>query len=227
MSPAYLLDENGIRDMVKNGKALEIVFPILNTPLQDSIHFVVDTILHHYGRVDMKECIYTSLKELVINGIKANIKHVIFKQHRINQENEKSFNRGLDLLKDLMNEKNIGDLEKIAIDKNLHIKLNILHSTDRIILIVENNTPMTANEEKRVREKFEAALKYESIADYYMNNLDDSEGQGIGITMIVLMLKGNQIDPHAFTFDMKKSNSTRAKIEFPIKDPPVISRNTH
>jgi len=82
-------------------------------------------------------------------------------------------------------------------------------------------------EDKRIREKFEAALKYDSIADYYMNNLDDSEGQGIGITMIVLMLKGNNIDPHAFTFDPKKKHSTKAKIEFPIKEPPVILRNTH
>jgi hypothetical protein len=227
MSPSYLLDENGIKDMVKNGKPIEIVFPILNNPLQESIHFLVDTILHQYGRVDMKECIYTSLKELVINGIKANIKHIIFQENGIDTLSEKSLDKGLLLLKDLMNEKNIGELEKKAIARKLTIKLNILHSRDRIILIVENNTPMTDIEEKRVREKFEAALKYESIADYYMNNLDDSEGQGIGITMIVLMLKGNQIDPHAFTFDMKKRDATRAKIEFPMREPHIITRNTH
>lgn len=225
MNPGYLMDEDSIRDMIKKGKPLEIVFPILNSTLQESIHFLVDTILDQYRRVDMKECIYSSLKELVLNGVKANIKHVLFDENGINPSDESSLNRGLVLLKDLMNEKNIANLEKIALENGLNIKINILHSPERLVLVVENNTPMTEHEEKRIREKFEAALKYESIADYYMNNLDDSEGQGIGITMIVLMLKGNQIDPHAFTIYQRQNDATRAKIEFPIMNPPVLSRN--
>lgn len=227
MSPVNLLDEAGILELVRTGKPIEIVFPILNSPIQESIHFLVDTILKQYNRVDMKECIYSSMKELVINGIKANVKHIIFKDNKIDQTEEKSYAKGLELVKDVLNEKNIVNLEKIALEKNLHIKLDILHSEDRLIIIVENNTPMSEVEDKRIREKFEAALKYDSIADYYMNNLDDTEGQGIGITMIVLMLKGNNIDPHAFTFDPKKKHSTKAKIEFPIKEPPIITRNTH
>ena len=227
MSPANLFDEAGVLEMIRTGRPIQIMFPILNSPIQDSIHFLVDAILKHYNRVDMKECIYSSLKELVINGIKANIKHIIFEENKIDPTKEKSYAKGLELLKDILNEKNIEKMEKLALEKKLSIKLDILHSEDRLILIVENNTPMSPMEDKRIREKFEAALKYDSIADYYMNNLDDSEGQGIGITMIVLMLKGNNIDPHAFTFDLKKKNTTKAKIEFPIKEPPVILRNTH
>lgn len=216
-----------MKKTINTGHAVEIDFPVLNSTIQQTIHFLVDAILNKYSRMDLKECVYSSLKELVINGIKANIKHTIFRENHINPNDEQSLNRGLLLLKSVMIEKNLQELEQKAVENKLKIHVSILHSRERIIVLVENNTPMTELEDRRIREKFDKALQYDSIADYYMNNTDDSEGEGIGITMIVLMLKGHHIDPHAFTIDMKKNNATRAKIEFPIDDPPTLTRQSH
>jgi hypothetical protein len=222
-----LLDERKISECIRKGRAIEIDFPMMNISIQQALHYILDALLLRYKRVDLKECIYSSIKELIINGIKANIKHTIFREEGIDPNDPESLRQGLLLLKEQMNDRNLNDFEKKAVENNLNIHVSILHSRQRIITLVENNTPLTPLENRRIREKFNAAQKYDSIADYYLNNQDDSEGEGIGITMIVLMLKGNHIDPHAFTIDLKKKDTTRAKIEFPMEIPPVLSRQVN
>jgi hypothetical protein len=224
MAELNRLDREHLKKQIAEGSPVEMEFPVLNASIQETIHFMVDEILSKYSRPDLKECVYSSLKELVINGIKANIKHVVFVEEKIDPNDEASLQRGLSLVKNLLHENDLVDLQHKAIQYNLKITLSIIHSSERLLLIIENNTMITELEEQRMREKFGAALKYESIADYYMNNMDDSEGQGLGITMIVLMLKGHNIDPHAFTLDLKSNNSTRAKIEFPMQSED-IARN--
>lgn len=217
MAELNKLDREHLKKLIEEGSPVEMEFPVLNASIQETIHFMVDAVLSKYSRPDLKECVYASLKELVINGIKANIKHVVFVEEKIDPNDETSLQHGLSIVKNLLHENDLVDLQHKAIQYNLKITLSIIHSSERLLLIIENNTMITELEEQRMREKFGAALKYDSIADYYMNNMDDSEGQGLGITMIVLMLKGHNIDPHAFTLDLKNNNSTRAKIEFPMQ----------
>ncbi|MFC1504535.1 hypothetical protein ACFL6D_03875, partial [Spirochaetota bacterium] len=188
--------------------------------------YVIDKLLEQYNRIDLKECIYSTMKELIINGIKANIKHTIFKEKHINHNSEKSLSKGLVSLKKLLEEKNLHELEKKAIENNLFIKLTIVHSPNRIISFIENNTEMTQKEDMRIREKFITALEYDNLADYYLNHVDEVEGMGLGITMIVLLLKGSNIDPHSFTIQTDRENITTAKIVFPISNDYVLERNT-
>lgn len=217
-------DPDSAIEAIRKGNPVEMVFPVLNVSITESIHFVVNHILEKYNRLDLVECVYSSLKELIINGIKANVKHAFFEEHNIDTEDVASLEKGLVEFKKLLQEKSLEEFEKTALKKKLFVRLHLMHSPERIFAIVENNTTISSVEEKRIREKFKSALGYESIADYYMDNLDDTEGQGIGITMIVLMLKGSNIDPHAFTYDLSKEGTTRAKIEIPIIQPPVILR---
>lgn len=223
MSALQVLEKDRLISLIENGEPIEISFPVFNSSIQDAIHLIVDEILRKYDKVDLKECVYTTLKELVCNGIKANVKHAVFNEYSIDTADEKSLQQGLRILRKMIAENNTDEIEKKARENNLYVTLNIIHSQERIIVIVENNTIITELEESRIREKFGKAMKYDSIADFYMDNLDDSEGQGIGITMIVLMLKGNHIDPHSFTIDVKSKEVTRAKIEFPISEA-TISR---
>ncbi|MFC1671163.1 hypothetical protein ACFL20_12300 [Spirochaetota bacterium] len=219
------MNRDEITKKIKMGDAIIIEFPVINESIQGLLHFIIDEILKYYKRLDLTECIYSAIKELIINGIKANIKHIIFKEYNVDANNEKSMIEGLKVLKKLMTEKNFHELEKKARENDLKVKIDFLHDKERVIAIVENNSEMSKYEDKRIREKFKKALNYESIADYYMDGVDDSEGSGIGITMVVLLLKGSNIDPHSFTIDTKEDKLTRARIEFPIDPGSDIRRN--
>lgn len=207
------------------GRAIEFDFPVINEGIQSMLHQISDALLDHYQRMDLKEILYSMLKELIINGVKANMKHYYFSQSNIDSNSPESLARGYELLKEKLQESELNQFESIAQENGLQIHVSILHSQQRIITLVENNTPMTRFEDKRIREKFNKALHYDSIAEFYMENADDFEGSGLGITMIVLMLKGNGIDPHAFTVNTQDDRSTVAKVELPLVAEYVIARN--
>lgn len=213
-----------ISEKIKNNESLEITFPVLDDNIQEMLHFIVETLLSKYNRMDLNECVYSVLKELIINGIKANIKFIVFKENNINSSSAESLTEGLKILRCLIDENNLHELEKKAIENKLFVKLRINHTEQCIIAYVENNRSMTELEDSRIREKFKAALTYDSIADYYLNHVDDTEGTGLGITMIVLLLKGVNIDPHSFTISTDKKNLTIAKIEFPVDKNYILKR---
>ncbi len=217
-----VFDKNKILKEIHKGEPVELVFPVINQSIQDVLHEVIDELLKKYNQEELTDAFYSSIKELIINGIKANVKHYYFLKKQISADSETELREGFEKIRHLMDEKGLEEFESIAKAEGLHINLSILHSSERILAIVENSSPLSEYEDKRIREKFNKALKYDSIVDYYMENADDTEGSGLGITMIVLMLKGNGIDPHAFTVDSKHPNSTIAKIEFPLTEPDIL-----
>ena len=217
MGQGKIFRKNDILKAINSGQPLEIDFPIINESIQNALHFTIDSLLTKYKKLDLREVLYSSLKELVINGVKANMKHYFFKEANINIKSRKSLMEGYKLLREKLNVKELAKFEVIAKENDLEIHVTMLHSKQRIILLVENNTPLSKYEDERIRNKFDNALKYDSLADFFIEAGDDFEGSGLGITMIVLMLKGRGIDPHAFTIDTQDEQSTVAKIEFPLK----------
>lgn len=217
-------DVEKLKELINNGQGIKITFPTINRNIEDSLKIILNELLAFYKRSDFMELMYSTLKELFINGVKANMKHYYFNEMAIDLSNPDHVKKGYEALKEKLNEKNLIIFDEIARAANLNIILTLHHSKDRLLALVENNSPMNSNEDERIRDKFQKALKYESIADYYMECGDDTEGTGLGISMIVLLLKGCGIDPHAFTISSKDS-TTVAKIEVPLHPGYVISRN--
>ena len=226
MSGDARFDRDGIIRLIERGDDIQFDFPVLDVTIQEALHFVLDELLKRYERPDLHEALYSSLKEMIINGVKANMKHHFFQEAGYSTDSEADLAKGYEELKERLNEKELERFEGLARQHGLHIKLSILHSPQRFIALVENNTPMMPVEDERIREKFTRALGYDSIAEFYMDNADDIEGSGLGITMIVLMLKANNIDPHAFTINTSQKDSTIARVEVPLEPSVEIERNT-
>ncbi len=215
-------DQKTMLQNIEQGQPVELIFPVINQSIQSVIHTVIDALLEKYNKAELTDAFYSSIKEMIINGIKANVKHYYFLKNNIQADSEEDLKKGFEQIRYLMDEKGLEEFESIARKHNLHINVSILHNEERIMVIVENSSPLSEYEDLRIRDKFNKALRYDSIVDYYMENADDTEGSGLGITMIVLMLKGYGIDPHAFTVDSKNRKSTIAKIEFPISEPNIL-----
>lgn len=206
------MNKNEILRNIEKGEALSLSFPVIDESIQESMHFLIDNLLSHYQQSDKKELLYSSLKELVINGIKANLKHHMVEVYALDETNPQI----QEMLKEMLNEKELQKFEEIARRRELHVSITIHHSPQEIIVLVENNTLITDVEYKRVNEKFEQALKYNNIFEYYMEHADETEGSGLGITMIILMLKGEGIDPKLFTIQRHDRNVTIASLKVPL-----------
>ncbi len=96
----------------------------------------------------------------------------------------------------------------------LQVKIAVEHSEAGLRFEV-SNAPLTRFEEKRVREKFREGMRHDDLVSFYMSNADQQEGEGIGLALIVLLLKAEGIDPHLFRVGVR-GGQTVARLEIPL-----------
>lgn len=180
------------------------------------LSYIVESILKRYGREDMLGPVYTSVKELSLNGAKANFKRILFEDEKLNSEDEEEYDKGMELFKTNLNENWVLEYGKKAKARNLHVDIFFDFNPDRLIVEVLNNRPISSKEDKRIREKFHTAMRYDDIAQFYMEGGDSSEGAGMGIVLVTMMLKAQEIDPHLFTIRSDYREKTLARVEFPL-----------
>lgn len=60
-------------------------------------------------------------------------------------------------------------------------------------------------------------LTYQDLVSFYMANADQTEGEGMGLVMNLLLLKGENINPGLFRVGMR-DGKTMARIEIPFTD---------
>jgi hypothetical protein len=102
----------------------------------------------------------------------------------INDEND--YKNGMKDFKDTLNENTLhyqGELEAG------HLQVHLLLTADDVITIeVSNNTKITDAEYLRIKEKIDKTKVYNTMADA-INDIDQTEGSGLGIITVLIMLK--------------------------------------
>ncbi len=183
---------------------------------ETGLSYIVEQILGKYHREDMLGPVYTSVKELSLNGAKANFKRILFDDEKIDGDNDSEYEKGMLLFKERLNENWVLEYGKKARERSLFVDIFFDFNPQRLILEVVNNRPISRKEDVRIREKFLTAMRYDDIAQFYMEGGDSSEGAGMGIVLVTMMLKAQDIDPHLFTIRSDYREKTLARVEFPL-----------
>ena len=128
------------------------------------------------------------LSELLTNAKKANTKRVYFKEKNLDINNEMDYHQGMVSCKEdtLSNIEHYLEMQKEA---GLYIKLILQLNDDGIRIEIRNNSLVTKFEKKRILEKLRVAEKYEEPHQVVSLMVDQTEGAGLGIIIIVLMLR--------------------------------------
>ena len=128
------------------------------------------------------------LSELLTNSKKANTKRVYFKEQNLDINNEMDYHQGMVTCKEdtLSNIEHYLTLQKEA---GLYIKLILQLNDEGIKIEIRNNSVITKFEKKRILEKLRVAQKYEEPHQVVSLMVDQTEGAGLGIIIIVLMLR--------------------------------------
>ena len=103
-------------------------------------------------------------------------------------------------------------------ENGFYIKIKIFYDKKRIVLRIINNFPLLQKEEERIREKFIKSKKYDNLFEFYVDHGDNTEGAGMGITMVEILLAQSGFDRHIFTiYSSKIKRETVAKLEIPMQ----------
>lgn len=215
----YISDKfkNDLDLCLRTNKTINFQTYVLGDSGEARLKYIIDKLVEKYQRIELTELLYTAAKELVVNCTKAAIKRIIFYEKGISLEDEESQEKVMAEFKESLTDKKFPHFRESMKKMNLKANVLFLHNQERIIMKVINNFKMLPKEEKRIREKFLNAKKFDNLFEFYMAHGDNTEGAGMGITLVEILLLQMGYDRHLFTI-YTNGVSTVAKLEIPLSE---------
>ena len=189
---------------------------ILDADMKQQMRDLFEGLETKLGIQGLGVALYSVIMELVGNAVKANLKRAYFREHSYSMEDPATYQAGLVAFKEshgtLKKEDYVSALEELELVVSVEVDLD----HQRLLAYVENTTILIAEEEMRIRKKLGNAMDCSELTDFYMNYGDDVEGSGLGLAMIVFMIRQIGFDPKYFRV-FHRGNRTIARLEFPLE----------
>lgn len=174
---------------------------------------ILGIFLKELGQEQLKDPLAYCLRELAVNAKKANTKRVYFKEKSLNILDDDHYNLGMENFKTETLD-NIDHWLKLQKDSGYYIKVVFQTKGQLLNLFVCNNAEITQKEQIRVYDRIARSRAFTSLEEALSTVLDDSEGAGLGIVILVLMLKKLGLDEDAFDIDVS-NGETIARLSIP------------
>lgn len=182
------VDTAKIKKAINSGIPLTITTYTLPHEMEVYMGDVLTTFLNELDQAQMVEYLNYCLNELITNAKKANTKRVYFKQKNLDITDPKDYEEGIKNFKeDTLN--NINYYLSLQKKAGLYVKLILQVRNGKIKVEIRNNSCLTVFEYKRIHDKLSRAQQYTSIEDALSQVLDDTEGAGLGLIIMILMLE--------------------------------------
>ncbi|GAB1482288.1 ATP-binding protein [Treponema sp.] len=208
------VDEGRIRKAVQSGIPLTITSYTLPHEIEMYIEQVLEVFLREVGQANLKDYLVYCVRELAVNAKKANTKRVYFLERGLDLHNQDDYKTGMEGFKnDTLD--NIAHYLQLQKEKGLYIKLIFQAKGSTINLEIRNNVEVTKIELIRIHDKLARSRQYESLEEALTQVLDDSEGAGLGLVILVLMLKKIGLDEDCFDI-VGTESETVARISIPM-----------
>lgn len=182
------IEKQKVINSVKLQLPIEVTSYNLSRNMEAYFRGVVEQFLEVCHHENLKEYLNFCLGELLTNSKKANTKRVYFKEKGLDINDPDDYKKGMESFKQDTFEA-IDYYLELQKKEGLYVKLKMHLKVDEIIIEIKNNCVLTVFEEERIKNKLEAAQQYHRMEDVVANVLDQSEGAGLGIIIIALMLE--------------------------------------
>jgi len=159
-----------------------------------TLNAILAKILATTDRIFLLDMMVTILREIIINATKANAKRVYFHKMNLDIANHETYMKGIEKFKEDI----VGQLDRLEGElkkSNLKVTFYTKKEEDGIKFIVTNNAPILPEELKRINLRLDNARRYKDFTEAYEEIYDETEGAGLGIVLVVLLLKSSGIDP--------------------------------
>ncbi len=198
----------------KNGEVVFVAYAMIDKT-EKSIQYILDKALTG-EKNEYAVPLYSCIKELTTNSIKANIKQVII--HEDGKDKELSKEEVLSKLKTILREDILLEYGIKTKEYGLSTRIYIRQESDTLIIRVINPVPLNYEQLERISKKMNASRKYDNLAHFYLENPDpEAEGMGLGLSMVTVLLKGSGIDPEVFKLYSDMREKTIAELKIPLQ----------
>ena len=182
------IDKGKIQTSVGLQLPIEMTSYTLPRNTEVYIRRIMEMFLEECHQEHLIEYLNFCLSELLTNAKKANTKRVYFQEKGLDINNPEDYEKGMENFKmdTLTNIDHYLELQRKA---GLYIKLLLRIQADKIYIEIKNNAALTVFEKERIQQKLDSVQQYKDMNEVFTNVLDQSEGAGLGIIIIILMLQ--------------------------------------
>jgi len=207
--------KNEIISAINSGQDLVFISYSILEETEKNIQFALAKILEKFKKQDYLTPVYSSVKELIANAVKANAKFILIKEGEI--ENPDDPMEVVTRVRKILNEEALLRYGVKSKKYRLSTRVYLKMQGRKLIIDVINNLPLSAKELKRIHERIEKSSHYDSIAEFYMENPDPiAEGMGLGLSMVVVLLKSIDIPHNNFAVYTDEEHKTTARLVIPL-----------
>jgi len=213
-APELVVDEGKIKKAIQSELPLTITTYTLPKEIEIYIEKVIDAFLRQTDLAKLKDYVVYCVQELVINAKKANTKRVFFIDRGLDINNENDYKYGMECIK----KEALGNMDhylQMQKEKGLYIKVILQIKNNIIYIEIRNNVKITKTETLRIHDKIARSRQYNTLEDALNQIFDDSEGAGLGLVILVLMLKKIGLDDEHFIIHTT-DKYTSAVISIPL-----------
>lgn len=210
------IDVGKVRQAAKNGIPLVIQTALLPPQTEIDLDEILGIFLQHLDLDHVRNHVSYCLKELTGNAKKANTKRAYFHLKGLNIQNPVDYETGMaHFKKETLHE--IDRYLETQENLGLHIRITFLVRDQVLVLRVSNNAPLTPTEKARAEQRIAQAKAYESMEQAFGQVLDEAEGAGLGLTILILMLRKLGLPDKVFTLESEDSG-TSATLRIPAAE---------
>jgi len=210
-----VVDETKVKKAVQSGIPLTITTFTLPHEIEMYIEQVLAIFLKLIDQEKLKDYVVYCVQELTVNAKKANTKRVYFVERGLDLSNPDDYKEGMIHFKE-NTLSNIAHYLQLQKEKGLYIKVILQVKNNIIHIEVRNNVGITKTELIRIHDKLARSRQYNNLEDALSQVLDDSEGAGLGLVILVLMLKKMGLDEDCFDI-LGTEKETIARLIIPLE----------
>jgi putative nucleotidyltransferase with HDIG domain len=208
------LDVPKIKKATQMGVPLSITTYTLPHEIEIYIADVLACFLSELSQERLKDYLGYCINELTTNAKKANTKRVYFVEKKLDINNPIDYEIGMRTFKE-ETLSNIAYYLQLQKDAGLYVKVLMQVKKTNIIIEVRNNSEMTKTEFKRVFDKLARSRQFTTLEEALTQVLDDSEGAGLGLVIMILMLKKVGLNDDNYEV-LVESGETITRITMPM-----------
>ena len=210
------VDSEKIKKAALAGVPLSLTTYVLPHEMELYMSDVLSCFLASLGQSHMTDYLVYCLNELATNAKKANTKRIYFLEKGLNITDPADYELGMKTFKKDMLENLPYYLEKQR-EAGLYIKVIFSARNHNIRLEVRNNSELTLFEYKRIHDKICRAHTYADMNEALDKIVDDTEGAGLGLILMILMLKKIGLTDESYQI-LVENGETVVRVELPFLD---------
>ena len=198
--------------------AVPLTFKTYTLPHETEIYLdrVLESFLTELGQEKLKEPLSYCLRELAVNAKKANTKRVYFLEKGLDLNNDREYEIGMKNFKQETFDNIQYYLQK---QKELGMYIKVIFQTKgpALSIMVRNNVEISRKEQMRVFDRLARSRAFSSLEEAFATVLDSTEGAGLGIVILVLMMKKIGLTEDCFAID-SEDGETVATLTVPFSE---------